>query len=90
MFDIIAPIGSIFNGIHMGFVGHIRYNLYRISYTQVMVRLAYDGNQFHNVFLREYSKWQLTKPNNLFGIGMIFSLNFSLMNFYQLKYAAEK
>ena len=68
----------------------IRYNLYRISYTQVMVRLAYDGNQFHNVFLREYSKWQLTKPNNLFGIGMIFSLNFSLMNFYQLKYAAEK
>lgn len=64
--------------------------LYGISYTQVMVRLAYDGNQFHNMFLREYSKWQLTKPNNLFGIGMIFSLNFSLMNFYQLKYAAEK
>ena len=68
--------------------------LYVISNTQVMVRLAYDGNQFHYVFLREYSKWQFTKPNNLFGIGMIFhcvfSLNFSLMNFYQLKYAAEK
>ena len=62
--------------------------LYGISYTQVMVRLAYDGNQFHNVFLREYSKWQLTKPNNLFGIGMIFFIE--LMNFYQLKYAAEK